>query len=97
MSDQPLDYANVLSNLDDTTFKSNLSRKYQKYCEMTGLKNWIINQVLYQVKDTYIDSIPYLEYEALYVYNEKALAMKEIHSIELEKQAHEMINQTLGR
>jgi hypothetical protein len=97
MSDQPLDYANVLSNLDDPTFKSNLLCKYQKYCEMTGLKNWIINQVLYQEKDTYIDSIPYLEYEALYMYNDSELYMKEIHSVELEKQAHEIINQLLGR
>lgn len=96
MSDQPLDYANVLSNLDDPVYKSNLSRKYQKYCEMTGLKNWIINQVLYQERDTYIDSIPYLEYEALYMYNEKSLDMKEIHSIELEKHAREIINEFIG-
>jgi hypothetical protein len=95
MSDQTLDYANVLANLDDPTFKSNLLYKYQKYCEMTGLKNWIINEVLYQEKDTYIDSIPYLEYEVLSVYNEKRLPMKEIHSIELEKQAREIINQFL--
>lgn len=96
MSDQPLDYANVLSNLDDPVYKSNLLCKYQKYCEMTGLKNWIINQVLYQEPDTYIDSIPYLEYEALYLYNEKALPMKEIHSVELEKQAREIINEFIG-
>ena len=96
MSDQPLDYANVLSNLDDPVFKSNLLCKYQKHCEITGLKNWIINQVLYQERDTYIDSIPYLEYEALYMYNEKSLDMKEIHSIELENQAREIINQFIG-
>jgi hypothetical protein len=96
MSDQPLDYANVLSNLDDPVYKSNLLCKYQKHCEISGLKNWIINQVLYQEPDTYIDSIPYLEYEALYLYNETALDMKEIHSIELEKQAREIINEFIG-
>ena len=97
MSDQPLDYANVLSNLDDPVYKSNLSRKYQKECEMSGLKNWIIYEVLYQEMDKYINSIPYLEYAALYAYDENILPMKHIHSIELEKQAHEIIDQFIGR
>jgi len=94
MSDQPLDYANVLSNLDDPVYKSNLLRKYQKHCEISGLKNWIIHEVLYQERDTYIDSIPYLEYTALY--DDSTLPIKDLHSIELEKQAHEIINQFLG-
>jgi hypothetical protein len=94
MSDQPLDYANVLSNLDDPVYKSNLLRKYQKHYEISGLKNWIIHEVLYQERDTYIDSIPYLEYTALYDFCN--LPIKDLHSIELEKQAHEIINQFLG-
>lgn len=89
MSDQTLDYENVLYNLDDPTYKSNLYRKYQKHSELTGLKNWIINEVLYQEKDTYIDSIPYLEYTA------SPLSPMKFRSIELEKRAREIIDHTI--
>jgi hypothetical protein len=90
------DLENVITYMKDTTYMKNMYSKYQKHYEMLGLKNWLVHEITNQEKDVYINSIPYLEYKSLYLYDESMLNMNEIHSISLEQQAHKQIDTMIG-